>query len=235
MRQAHAHNRASFVCFSFSRSLGLGLSIVDLLVHEPLNAAGDALLEGPEGPVAEDTLGLGDVVVTGHAGEDDALAGKGGILADDVEEDLAAEAKSDAEVAGHSPPGAGTALVAGGTPDSAGKVPKVDGGVVGDEEGLAVDALVIQRHGGRGGGDEEGLSSQEVRVGDVAHVGEVEQVGVVAHLNVGLAAMINGDETRERLHVALAKDACGADGGGEEFWGGFLAVGFEDEVFCGSL
>lgn len=71
-------------------------------------------------------------------------------------------------------------------------------------------------------------------MGDVADVGEVEDVGVVAELDVRLVVVVGAQEAGERLDVALAEDARGAEGGGEEL-GGFLAVGFDDELFGGGL
>lgn len=69
-------------------------------------------------------------------------------------------------------------------------------------------------------------------MGDVANVGEVEDVGAVTDLDVGLAAVIGFEEAGEGLDIALAEDAGRADGGGEKL-GGLLAVGLENE-FLGS-
>lgn len=205
-----------------------------LLLQEPADAAGDALLQGPQRLVAQDALGLGDVVVARHGGHDGAVAGKRGGLADDAEEDLAAEAQGGAEAAGEGPDALGAGVVAGGAPDGAGKVPEVAGLVVCDEEGLAVDLFVVEGRDGGGGGGEEGVGGEEVGVGDVADVGEVEEVEVVAELDVGLAGAEGAQQAGEDLDVALAEDAGGADGGGEEVGGG-LAVGVEDELLGGGL
>lgn len=78
------------------------------------------------------------------------------------------------------------------------------------------------------------MGGEEMGVGDVADVGEVEDVCVVAELDVGLAVLVGSEEAGEGLDVALAEDACGADGGGEEL-GGLLAVGLDDEFFGSSL
>lgn len=124
--------------------------------------------------------------------------------------------------------------MAGGVPDGAGKVPEVDGLVICDEEGLAVDALVVEGDSGGGGGDEEELGGEEVRVGDVANVGEVEEVLVVADLDVVLAALVDVEDACEGLDVALTKDTGGADGASEEL-GVILAIRLEDELFSSSL
>jgi hypothetical protein len=71
-------------------------------------------------------------------------------------------------------------------------------------------------------------------VGDIADVGEVEDVCVVAELDVGLAVLVGSEEAGQALDVALAEDACGADGGGEKL-GGLLAIGLDDEFFGSSL
>ncbi len=124
--------------------------------------------------------------------------------------------------------------MAGGAPDGAGEVPEVAGGVVCDEEDLAVDALVVEGRGGGAGGEEQGAGGEEVGVGDVADVGEVEDVGVVAELDVGLAGAVGAQEAGEGLGVAFAEDAGGAEGRGDEVGGG-LAVGLDDELLGGGL
>lgn len=55
---------------------------------------------------------------------------------------------------------------------------------------------------------------------DVLDVGEVEEVLVGAELETGLVGAVDVDQVREDLHVGWAEDACGADGEGEEVWGG---------------
>ena len=69
---------------------------------------------------------------------------------------------------------------------------------------------------------------------DVADVGEVEDVEVVADLDLVLAVVVGADEAREGLAVAFAEDARGADGAGQEL-GAFLAVGGDDSLFSLSL
>ena len=211
-----------------------GGSSLLVLLEEPGDAPVDAVLQGPGGVVAQDRLGLCDVVVARHGGHDGALAGEGGGLLEDAEDDLAGEAHGGAEAAGEGPDALGALVVAGGAPDGAGEVPEVAGGVVCDEEDLAVDALVVEGRGGGAGGEEQGAGGEEVGVGDVADVGEVEDVGVVAELDVGLAGAVGAQEAGEGLGVAFAEDAGGAEGRGDEVGGG-LAVGLDDELLGGGL
>lgn len=63
----------------------------------------------------------------------------------------------------------------------------------------------------------------------VAHVGEVEKVGVLAELVLGLPVGEGAQQAGHDLHVALAEDAGGADGGGEEVRGGRVVVVRQDE------
>jgi hypothetical protein len=119
-------------------------------------------------------------------------------------------------------------------PDSAGKVPEVDGSVVCNEEGLAVDALVIERDGGGSGGGEEELRSEEMGVGDVADVGKVEEVLVGANLDRVLAALVGVEDTSESLDVTLAEDTSWANRGCKEL-GVVLAVGLENDFLSLSL
>lgn len=204
------------------------------MFEEPADTAVDAILERPEGSIVQDGLCLCNVIVASHGGDDGALLGEGGRLANDAKEDFRGSAHHDASFAGHGPDARGGSIAAGGSPDGTGKVPKVDGGVVGDEEGLSVDFFVVEGNGRGSRGGEEKASGEKVGVSNVADVGKVKQVHVVAQLDLGLAAAVGLEEASEGLHVAFAKDACGTDGRGEEL-GGFGAVGVEDEFFSGSL
>lgn len=53
-----------------------------------------------------------------------------------------------------------------------------------------------------------------MRMGDVADIGEVEEVGVGTELETGLVVEVDGDDGGEDLDVAFAEDTCGAEGGG---------------------
>lgn len=187
-----------------------------LLLQCPGYGTLDTHVQANQGLVAEPSPSLGDVVVAGHAAVSDALAVKGGGLADEVEVDLAEEAEHEARLARHDPGAAGALVAAGGVPDGARKVPEVDGLAVGHEEGLAVDALVVKGLRLGGGRHEEGARRQQVGVRHVLDVGEVEQVVVLADLDVVLALLVDVHHVVDGLHVAFAEDARGADRGRQE-------------------
>lgn len=124
---------------------------------------------------------------------------------------------------------------AGGLEHAARKVPKVDGLIVGDEEDLAVDPLVVQRRRGQLDRLEQRRGREQVRVRHVADVGEVEQVLVVAELEARLARLVDVVHGWDGLHVAFAEDAGRAERGCEERWVRGGAVGGEDEELCFGL
>jgi hypothetical protein len=66
-------------------------------------------------------------------------------------------------------------------------------------------------------------------VGDVANVGEVEEVGVITDLDRVLAAAVGIQVPSAELDVALSEEASGADRARQEL-GGFFAVGLEDNL-----
>lgn len=195
------------------------------MVLDPLHTTVNALLERPERFVMQNPLRLGDVIVTCHASHCDLEPSEGGRLAGQVAKRLAQDAEKAGKVLVEVPCALCPRDVASGVEHGAGKVPKVHGGVVGDEEGLAVDLFVVEGRGGGGGGAEEALGGEEVGVGDVADICEVEEVEVVAELDLVLAALVGVVETGNELNVALTKDTGGADGGGEELVG-LLSVCF---------
>lgn len=192
--------------------LRLDSGSVRLLLQEPGHAALHALLQRPQRLVPEHPLGLGDVEVARLAGDGDLCLGEGGRALQHGAEDLAQHAEHAADLLAQRPDALVARLVPRGGEDGARKVPEVDGGVVGDEEDLAVDALVVERDGGRGSGGEEQARGEEVGVGDVADVGEVEEIGVVADLDLVLSGLVGVVEAGEGLDVALAEDGRGADG-----------------------
>lgn len=93
---------------------------------------------------------------------------------------------------------------------------------------------MVEGYGGGGGADEKAVSSEEVGVGDVTDIGEVEKVVIVADLDVGLAVAVGSEHAGDELGVTFAKDACWADGGGEESVI-VLTIGFDDDVFSPGL
>lgn len=71
-------------------------------------------------------------------------------------------------------------------------------------------------------------------MGDVLDVSEIEEVIIVAQLPPCLASAVDIDQVVLCHDVALADDACGSDGGGQQL-GVVGAVGFEYDLFGGSL
>ena len=205
-----------------------------VLLQEPLHASRDTFLQRPLGLVAQHALGLGDVEIPGHAGHSDLLLVERGRLAGDAAKDLAQDAQRAADALAQVPRAGRAARVAGGRPHGAGKVPKEDGAVVCDEKGLAVDLFVVEGRGRGAGRDEQGVRGEQETVRDVADVGEVKEVLVVANLHLVLFVLVGVEEAGNRLVVALAKDAGRTDGAGEELVG-FFAVGGENGLFGGGL
>lgn len=213
--------------------LRLDLALL-LLLQEPINTPRHALLQRPQRLVLEHLLRLGNIVVPRHGGKDGPLLGQRRLLLQHAHDNLGHDAQRNRPLARNGPHALGAGLVAGSTPHGARKVPKVHGRVVGDEEDLAVDALHVERAGARRRRGQQHPRRQKVGVRHVADIGKVENVGVVAQLELALAGAVGAQQAGERLHVALAKDAGGAERGGEEV-GGLDAVGLDDEFFGGSL
>lgn len=205
-----------------------------ILLKEPVHTTINTLLQGPERLVAQCSLGLVDVVVAGHAAHDDGLSGESGCLSENAGNHLADIAKGDTELTVEVPVGLSSLVVTSGMPDGTGKVPEVNRSVICDEEGLAVDALVIEGNGGRSSGGQEELRGEEMGVGDVADVSEVEEVLVSSNLDCVLATLVGVEDTCEGLDIALAEDASWTDGGCEEL-GVVLAVGLENDFLSLSL
>lgn len=163
------------------------------MLHSPLHSPLDTIAQADQRLVAEAPLRLGDVVVPRHGAVHDPLAVEGRRLPQDPEGDLAQEPQEQARVPAQDPDLVGGPLRAGLAPDGAHEVPEVDGAAVGDEEGLAVDLLVVEGRGGRGVGHEQGAGREEVRVRYVLDVREVEQVRVRADLHLVLPLAVDVD------------------------------------------
>lgn len=71
-------------------------------------------------------------------------------------------------------------------------------------------------------------------MGNVLDIGEVEEIVVVAQLPTGLARAVDVDQMILRHDVALADNARGPDGGGEEL-GVVDTVRLENDLFGGGL
>jgi hypothetical protein len=201
------------------------------------HTATNTLLQRHDRPVAQSALRLVDVEVPRNTSVRHALRGQRRLaLSQDPEYPLEHERDEQAEVAGKCPGGFGVGGVAHLGPAAAREVEEVDGLVVGDQKGFAVDALVLERDclavSGALGGCEEGGQCEVVRVRDVGDFGVVEEILVVAKLELGLAAVVGGQHGREELHVAGAKHGTGTDCGGEEVGVGGSAVGGEDVQLC---
>lgn len=111
-------------------------------------------------------------------------------------------------------------------PHFARKIPKVHRLPIGNEEGFAVNTLDVQGDGGQDFvGMEQSENREDVTVGDVFDIGEVEQVCVITDLELGLSLAARSDHLGKQLNITLAEDACRTDGAGEEVFG--IAVGLE--------
>ena len=115
-------------------------------------------------------------------------------------------------------------------PDCSRKVPEIYGLAVCDEESFAVYALGVEGYGGEDAMSvEEGLRGEEMSIGDIANIGEVEQVLVGADLKLGLAFPVGADDGWQHLDIAFAEDASWSNGAGQKVRRG--SVGFEDSCF----
>ena len=88
-----------------------------------------------------------------------------------------------------------------------------------------------------GGCAQQGDGREDVCVGGVFNVREIEEVGVVTELEACLGAFVSAVEAGDGLDVAFAEEDGGTDGAGEDWGAGVvvgagLAVGGEDEAFC---
>lgn len=201
------------------------------------HTATDAFLQRYDRPVAQSALRLVDVEVPRDASVRHALRGQRRLaFPQQPEYPLEHHGDEQAEVARQCPGGLRVGGVAHLGPAAAREVEEVDRLVVGDQEGFTVDALVLKGNGaaGRGAlvGCEERGQCQVVRVRNVGDFGVVEEVLVVAQLELGLAAVVGGQHGREQLDVAGAEHGAGPDGGGEEVGVGGGAVGGEDVQLC---
>lgn len=200
----------------------------------PLDRLSNAILQADKGSIPQSSLCLVNAEVSCHARIRVPLARKSRRLSNQPTDSLTQEPNNDTHVFGNDP----DVFFAVGTPRrvpyQAAKVPKVHGGVICDEKGLAVNALVVQGNCGGGMGEQEGARGQQVGVGDVLDVSEIEEVVIVAQLPSCLARAVDIDQVVLCHDVALADDACGPDGGGQQL-GVVGAVGFEYDLFGGSL
>lgn len=231
--------------FYFSSSLPLGLQqrasspsldqpLFSQLLHRQLHAPPYALLQTDDWPVPQPLLRLIDAKIPRHTRILNSLAIERRTLTQHRTNNLTQRPQHQPQVLWDPPHLVNPMRAPRRMPHQTAEVPEVSRAVVGDDEGLAVDALVVQRHSRRIVGEQQGVRGEQVAVGDVLNVCPIEKVIVVADLPVTAALEIDVDYVELRLHVAFAYDACGADGGGEEF-GVVCAVGFENDLFSGGL
>ena len=88
-------------------------------------------------------------------------------------------------------------------PDCPREVPKVDGLAVGNEEDLAGD-LLRGAEGGEGELVGHALRGEDMCIGGVFYVGEVEEVVVCAELEFGLVVFEDREHPRDHLAVTGA-------------------------------
>lgn len=94
------------------------------------------------------------------------------------------------------------------------KIPEIHRLVIRDDKRLTIYLILLGNgFGGFRGGDQS-VGSEEMGVRDVAHVGEVEEVVVVAELEAGFVGCVGGEGAWDQLDVAFAEDCCWADGAG---------------------
>lgn len=127
-----------------------------LLFQCPLDRLSDAIFQADQWRIPKSPFCLVNAVVSCHAGICVPLARECGRLSNQPADSFTQEANYDTHVLGDNPDVLLAVGAARGVPDEAAKVPKVYGAVVGDEEGLAVDALVVEGHGRGGVREQEG-------------------------------------------------------------------------------
>lgn len=124
--------------------------------------------------------------------------------------------------------------MASNRPQLAREVPEVYRRIVGDDERLTIYLLVVERCNGQLRRRQEQVCGEEMCVSHVANVCEVEEIRVIADLEVGLVVVVQVQHVGQHLNVAFAKDTRGADGGGEEV-GGAGAICLQDGLFGQAL
>ena len=70
---------------------------------------------------------------------------------------------------------------------------------------------------------------------DIGGLGEVEEIGVVAKLEFGLALVVCSKQRREKSLIIDTKDARGTESAGEETRVGYGAVVLKNNLFCQGL
>lgn len=203
------------------------LFLLQNVLHTSLNT----LVKINKRLIAQSLLCLVDAVVFGHAAVLYLSPGQVWFLAHEPEHILQDRANGPCKVSANVPDAAQGHAVTCLMPDFARKVPKVNRLAIGDEEGFTIDTLCVQRDGGQNFvGMKESQNSEDVTMGDILDICEIEQVCVVADLEFGLSFAARSDHLWKQLDIALAEDACGTDSAGQEVFG--VAVRLEHSSLC---
>lgn len=214
--------------------LSLLLLCLLLLLQNVLHASLDTFVKINKRRISQSLLCLVDAVVFGHATVLYLSPGQVRFLAHEPEHVLQDRANGPGKISAKMPDAAQGHAVTCLMPDFARKVPEVNRLAIGDEEGLTIHALCVQRDGGQNFVDmEESQNSEDVTMGDILNIRKIEQVCVVADLKLGLSLAARGDHLGKQLNVALAEDACRTDSAGQEVFG--VAVRLEYGGLCVGL
>lgn len=208
--------------------------------HKP-NSPSQSLIHRDNGPISQAQLGLIGRIEPRHARIPNHPLRQTRRLAKQTQDELRKAPDRTQQPFGQLPHLMWLDVLVCQCPGGMGHVPEVDGGVIGDVEGLAVDALMVQ--GGAlagivaGFGSEEAERDEEVGVRDIADVGEVEEVVVLTELHAqdewgGLGGVF--EDFMGEGGVFFAVDTGGTDGTGHHCRRRGAVV-LEDEVFCVGL
>lgn len=176
--------------------------------HTPLQSIHDT----NDRSVTQSSLGLLNAVISCHAAELNLLSGQvGHSQAEDEEDPLEKCGYEQAKVLVDGPDLTGLGVVSQLSPCSAREVPEVHGRVVCDEESLAIHLFVVQ-WGDLAlfftvGGGEQSSCGKVMSMSDVCGFGEIEEIGVLAELELGLALVVWCKHGRKKGLVADAEDA----------------------------
>lgn len=119
-----------------SRRLGL-------LLQRPLNCPSHTVLQTDKGPITQPPLRLLDIEVPCHSRVQNPHPSERGTHPDQPAHRLSAPAQDEPHFSRNRPHVLLPTRAPGRIPNQSRKVPKVNGAVVGDKEGLAVDLFVV--------------------------------------------------------------------------------------------
>lgn len=186
------------------------------VLHTPL----DTLVKINKRLISQSLLCFVDAVVFRHATVLYLSPGQVWFLAHEPEHILQDRANGPCKISAKMPDAAQGHAVTCLMPDFARKVPEVNRLAIGDEEGLTIHTLCVQRDGGQNFvGMKESQNSEDVTMGNILNICKVEQVCVVADLELGLSFAVCGDHLGKQLNITFAEDACRTDSAGQEVFG----------------